>query len=82
MGVFIKLGPKHASKDEIELAVFEVLGEFLLGVRHLGLLFAVLSSKLRSWYPPSFTPSAIVYTEASMQSIQAHTILSAELKEK
>jgi hypothetical protein len=36
--VFIKLGPKHESKDEIELAVFEVLGEFLLGVRDLGLL--------------------------------------------
>jgi hypothetical protein len=24
--VFIKLGLKHASKDEIELAIFEVLG--------------------------------------------------------
>jgi hypothetical protein len=30
--VFIKLGPKHASKDEIELAVFEVFKEFRLGV--------------------------------------------------
>jgi hypothetical protein len=45
--VFIKLGPKHASKDEIELAVFEVLGEFLLVVRDLGLLLAILGSKLR-----------------------------------
>jgi hypothetical protein len=45
--VFIKLGPKHASKDEIELAVFEVLGKFRLGVRDLGLLLAVLGSKLR-----------------------------------
>jgi hypothetical protein len=45
--VFIKLGPKHASKDEIELAVFEVLGEFLLAVRDSGLLLAVLGSKLR-----------------------------------
>jgi hypothetical protein len=45
--VFIKLGPKHASKDEIELAVFEVLGKFLLAVPILGLLLAVLGSKLR-----------------------------------
>jgi hypothetical protein len=44
--MFIKLGPKHASKDEIELAVFEVLGEFRLGIRDLGLLLAVLSSEL------------------------------------
>jgi hypothetical protein len=44
--VFIKLGPKHASKDEIELAIFEVFGEFRLGVRDLGLLLAVLGSKL------------------------------------
>jgi hypothetical protein len=35
---FIKLGPKHASKDEIELVVFEVLG---------GLLHTVLNSKLQ-----------------------------------
>jgi hypothetical protein len=41
--VFIKLGPKHASKDEIELAVFEVIGEFRLGVRDLELLVAVVS---------------------------------------
>jgi hypothetical protein len=45
--VFIKLGPKHASKDETELAVFEVPGEFLLVVRDLGLLLAVLGSKIR-----------------------------------
>jgi hypothetical protein len=49
--MFIKLGPKHASKDEIELAVFEVLGEFLLGIRDLGLLLAVLGSKLRLVLP-------------------------------
>jgi hypothetical protein len=54
--VFIKLGPKHASKDEIELAVFEVLGEFRLGVRDLGLLLAVLGSKLRL-VVPSFVHS-------------------------
>jgi hypothetical protein len=47
----IKLGPKHASKDEIELAVFEVLGEFRLKVRDLGLLFVVLGSKLRLVLP-------------------------------
>jgi hypothetical protein len=45
--VFIKLGPKHASKDEIELVVFEVVREFLLVVRDLGLLLTVLGSKLR-----------------------------------
>jgi hypothetical protein len=45
MVIFIKLGPKHASKDEIELVVFEVLGEFRLGVQDLGLLLAVLGSK-------------------------------------
>jgi hypothetical protein len=45
--MFIKLGPKHASKDEIEFAVFEVLGKFLLTVLDSGLLLAVLDSKLR-----------------------------------
>jgi hypothetical protein len=38
--VFRKLGPKHASKDETELAVFEVFRECRLGVRGLGLLLA------------------------------------------
>jgi hypothetical protein len=33
--VFIKLGPKHASKDEIELVVFKVLREFLLACNTL-----------------------------------------------
>jgi hypothetical protein len=78
--MFIKLGPKHASKDEIELAVFEVLGEFRLGVRDLGLLLAVLGSKLRL-VVPSFVHS-VGYTQASMHSKQAHTILPAELEEK
>jgi hypothetical protein len=45
--MFIKLGSKHASKDEIELAVFEVFGECWLGVRDLGLLLAVVGSDLR-----------------------------------
>jgi hypothetical protein len=44
--MFIKIGPKHASKDEIELAVFEVLGKFQLGVRDLGLRLALLGSKI------------------------------------
>jgi hypothetical protein len=54
--MFIKLGPKHASKDEIELAVFEILGKFWLGVRDLGLLLAVLGFKLRL-VVPSFVHS-------------------------
>jgi hypothetical protein len=49
--MFIKLGPKHASKDEIELAVFEVFGEFRLGIRDLGLLLAAVGSKLRLGVP-------------------------------
>jgi hypothetical protein len=49
--MFIKLGTKHASKDEIKLAVFELFGEFRLGVRDLGLLLAVLGSKLRLGVP-------------------------------
>jgi hypothetical protein len=49
--MFIKLGPKHASKDEIELAVFEVFGECRLGVRDLGLLLAVVGSDLRLGVP-------------------------------
>jgi hypothetical protein len=72
--VFIKLGPKHASRDEIELAVFEVLGEFRLGVRYVGLLLAVLSSNSGSWYLPSFTLSAKACTQAGRQSIQAHKL--------
>jgi hypothetical protein len=67
--VFIKLGPKHASKDEIELAVFEVFGEFQFGVRDLGLLLALLSSKLRLGVPSFVSPSVIAHTQASMQSI-------------
>jgi hypothetical protein len=54
--MFIKLGPKHASKDGIELAVFEVFREFRLGVRDLRLLLAVLGSKLRL-VVPSFVHS-------------------------
>jgi hypothetical protein len=54
--MFIKLGPKHASTDKIELAVFEVLRKFWLGVPDLGLLLAVLGSKLRL-VVPSFVQS-------------------------
>jgi hypothetical protein len=63
--MFVKLGPKHASKDEIELAVFEVFGEFRLGVRDLGLLLAVFGSKLQLG-APSFVHSigySVVATE-------------------
>jgi hypothetical protein len=45
--VFIKLGPKHASKDEIKLVVFKVLGEILLAVQVLGFLRTVCDSELR-----------------------------------
>jgi hypothetical protein len=49
--MFIKLGPKHASKDEIELVIFEVFGEFWLGIQDLGLLLAAVGSKLRLGVP-------------------------------
>jgi hypothetical protein len=66
--MFIKLGPKHASKGEIELAVFEVLGEFRLGVRDLGLLLAILRSKLRL-VVPSFVHSVGYSTHTSKHAI-------------
>jgi hypothetical protein len=66
--MFIKLGPKHASKDEIELAVFEVLGKFRLGVRGLGLLLAVLGSKLRLGVP-SFVHSVVFSAHTSKHAI-------------
>ena len=40
--VFIKLGQKHASKDGIELAVFEAFGEVLIKVLSFGLGIAEL----------------------------------------
>jgi hypothetical protein len=72
--VFVKLGPKHASKDEIELAVFEVLGNFRLGVRDLGLLLAVLGSKLRL-VVPSFVHSVgySAYTSKHAINISTHS---------
>jgi hypothetical protein len=66
--MFIKLGPKYASKDEIELAVFEVFGEFRLSVRDLGLLLAVLGSKLRL-VVPSFVHSVGYSVHTSKQTI-------------
>jgi hypothetical protein len=66
--MFIKLGPKHASKDEIELAIFEVLGKFRLGVRDLGLWLAVLGSKLRLAVP-SFVHSVGNSVHTSKQTI-------------
>ena len=40
--MFIKTGTKHASKDEIELAVFEAFLKLLLGIWVLGLRLAAL----------------------------------------
>jgi hypothetical protein len=79
--VFIKLGPKHASKDEIELAVFEVFGEFRLGVRDLGLLLAVLGSKVRLGVP-SFVHSVgySAHTSKHAINISTHNFLT-ELEE-
>jgi hypothetical protein len=80
--VFIKLGPKYASKDEIEHAVFEVFGEFLFAVRDLGLLLAVLGSKLR------LAVLSLVHSVGYNIHIGKHAIntstpnLPAELEEK
>jgi hypothetical protein len=70
--MFIKLGPKHASKDEIELAVFEVLGKFRPGVWDLGLLLAVLGSKLRLGVP-SFVHSVGYNAHTSKHAINIGT---------
>jgi hypothetical protein len=70
--VFIKLGPKHASKDEIELAVFELLGEFLLVVRDLRLLLTVLGSKLRL-VVPSFVHSVGYSAHTRKHAINTNT---------
>jgi hypothetical protein len=78
--VFIKLGPKHASKDEIELAVFEVLGEFLLAVRNSGLLLAVLSSKL--WLAIFLVHSVSYSVHQQACNQYKHTNLPAELEGK
>jgi hypothetical protein len=68
--VFIKLGPKHASKDETELVIFDVLGEFLLAVRDSDLLLAVLGSKLRlAVLLLVHSVGYSAHTQASMQSI-------------
>jgi hypothetical protein len=80
--MFIKLGPKHASKDEIELAFFEVLGEFRLGVRDIRLLLAVLGSNL--WLVvPSFVHSVGYSAHTSKHAINISTqkFFPAELEE-
>jgi hypothetical protein len=80
--MFIKLGPKHASKDEIELAVFEVLREFRLDVRDLGLLLAVLGSNLRLGVP-SFVHSVGYSAHTSKHAINISTHnFPAELEER
>ena len=53
--MFIKTRTKHASKDEIELAVFEaslklLLGIWVLGLRIVALLFFGLSFSLTRIY--------------------------------
>jgi hypothetical protein len=70
--MFIKLGPKNASKYEIELTVFEVLGKFRLGVRDLGLLLPVLGSKLRLGIP-SFVHSVGYSAHTSKHAINKST---------
>ena len=42
IGCVYKTGTKYASKDEVELAVFEAFREFLLAILVLGLRLAVL----------------------------------------
>ena len=42
IGCVYKIGTKYASKDEIELAIFETFREFLLAVLVLRLRLAVL----------------------------------------
>jgi hypothetical protein len=77
--VFIKLGPKHASKDEIELAVFEVIWELLLVVRVFGLVGTVGGSKLLL----GFLVYSVDYgTQSSIQSTQANKDLPTELEKR
>jgi hypothetical protein len=76
--VFIKLGPKHASKDETELAVFKVLGEFLLAVPVLRLLRIVCNSKIFLGF---FLVHSIDYgTQASIQSTNENTFYQLSLR--
>jgi hypothetical protein len=70
--VFIKLGPKHASKDEIELAIFEVLEKFPLAVLDSGLLLTVLGSNLRL-VVPSFVHSVGYSAHTSTHAINTST---------
>jgi hypothetical protein len=70
--IFIKLGQKHASKGEVELAVFEVFGECWLGVRDLGLLLAVVGFDLGLGVPSSVY-SVGYSAHTSKQAILAHT---------
>jgi hypothetical protein len=78
-GIFIKLGQKHASKDEGELAVFVVFGECRLGVRGFGLLLAVVGFDLRLGVPSSVY-SVDYGAHTSKQAILAH-MFPAELAE-
>jgi hypothetical protein len=78
-GIVIKLGQKHASKGEGELAIFEVFGECWLGVRGFGLLFVVVGFDLQLGVPSSVY--SIGYSaHTGKQAILAH-IFPAELEE-
>jgi hypothetical protein len=68
----MKLGQKHASKGEVELAVFVVLGECRLDVRGFGLLLAVVGFDLRLGVPSSVY-SVGYDTHTSKQAVLAHT---------
>jgi hypothetical protein len=77
--VFIKLGQKHASKGEVELAIFEVFGECRLDVRGFGFLLTVVGFDL--WLGvPSSVYSVGYGAHTSKQAILAH-MFSAELEE-
>jgi hypothetical protein len=68
-GIFIKLGQKHASKGQVELAVFEIFGEGRFGVRDLGLLLAVAGFDLLLRVPYSVYFVGYGTTQASNISI-------------
>ena len=68
--MFIKTGTKHASKDEIELAVFEALWEVLIEVLSLGFRVAelVLVHLLAVLLIDGFSPIHTVIYDAHKQA--------------
>ena len=76
--VFIKLGQKHASKDGIELAVFEAFGEVLsfgLGVVEL-ILVPLLAELLDDGL--SFVHSAVYNTHNQASNQNKDSIVELE----